>query len=89
MPLKEFFDFRFKKGRDFTYCVYRALGFKWEVEQVVCVLAVTHSCCWPRAGEEGTELGGSFKASPLSCPDAAAIHSGAEQGRVLPPLRRD
>lgn len=65
----------------------RALGFKWEVGQVVCVLAVTLSCCWPRAGEKGAERG-PFKASPPSYPDDA-IHSGAEQGRVLPPLSRD
>lgn len=51
------------------------------------MLAGTHSCSWPEAGEREAELG-PFKASPLSCPDGAIL-SGAEQGRVLPPLRRD
>lgn len=63
MPLKEFFDFLLKEVGDFSYCVCRDPLIQVGVEQVVCVLAVTHSCCWPRAGEKGAELG-PFKASP-------------------------
>lgn len=47
------------KGGGILHTVFTgALGFKWEVEQVVCVLAVTHSCCWPRAGDR--DRAGSF-----------------------------
>lgn len=63
------------------------LGFKWEVAQVVCVLAVPRSCSWPRAGERGVELGPLKHLLQIVL--LSTIHSGAKQGRVLPPLRRD
>lgn len=66
------------------------LGFNWEVGEVVRVTAGTHephSCCWSRTGDKGAEPG------PLKHLPAvvllSAVQSGAEQGRVLHPLRRD
>lgn len=87
VPFKEFFDFLLKKGRDFTYCVYRGPWIQVG-GGTGCLCAGSDPLMLLTKGWwEGTELG-PFKASPLSCPDDA-VHSGAEQGRVLPPLRRD
>lgn len=87
VPLKEFFAFLFKKGRDFIYCVYRGSWIQVG-GGTGCLCAGSDPLMLLAKGWwEGTELG-PFKASPLSCPDDAN-HSGAEQGSVLSPLRRD
>lgn len=79
-----------KKG-DFTYCACSMDGplgstGRWE-RLSEWQLAVPHSCCWSRTGDKGAEPG-PLKHLPRVVL-LSAIQSGAEQGRVLHPLRRD